>query len=638
MTASKPQAQTHRWQRWLTGSLATAFVIVVLVAVIRFRGAESPRETPAADAPAPAKAALKKPAPPSQGFVGSAACAECHAEIADEYQSHPMAHSSLPVAAASAVEDYEDAVEFSPTPQRRYRVERRGDEVFHHEIGLDRQGQVIFDQAVPVQYTIGSGQRGRSYLINRGGWLYMSPISWYSQSRRWDLSPEYDPQDHYRFERPAVERCLYCHTGRLAFPEGRTGTFVRHGEEPFLESVIGCERCHGPGQAHIELRQSQQPVEHDPIVNPTKLPPLRREAVCIQCHLVGEYEILRYGKTFADFRPGDHIGDVWPACIRADSGDGPATVSVSQVSQMLHSKCFRASQGELGCISCHSPHAIPKQADNRQFYQDRSLRCHEQQGCSLPLAEQQQAPAQGSCVACHMPRFGTSDIPHTTQTDHRILRRPQPEKKPREQNSDQLVLQIFDADWTELSDRERERAQGLVLALRAQLANDPIQAKAAVQLLRPIAEASPDDIDVLNNLGDSYLLQGDVAAAVQNWRTVLEADPRNREALRYLATTFQQMGQYQESLDYFEQYVAIEPWKAETHGRLSHVEEQLGLAEPALESAYRAYYLDPSASGTCRWLGELHRRRGEAEQAREFAELFNRLEAPRTSQDPTVPR
>src|SRR6202011_4679789 len=48
--------------------------------------------------------------------------------------------------------------------------------------------------------------------------------------------------------------------------------------------------------------------------------------------------------------------------------------------------------------------------------------CHEKRGCSVPSAERLRRTPQDSCIDCHMPRYGSSDIPHTASTDHRILR------------------------------------------------------------------------------------------------------------------------------------------------------------------------------------------------------------------------
>ena len=50
---------------------------------------------------------------------------------------------------------------------------------------------------------LGSGRQGASYLIDRDGFLFQSPISWYAQQRRWDLSPGYQKTNAH-FDRVIV--------------------------------------------------------------------------------------------------------------------------------------------------------------------------------------------------------------------------------------------------------------------------------------------------------------------------------------------------------------------------------------------------------------------------------------------------
>ena len=82
----------------------------------------------------------------------------------------------------------------------------------------------------------------------------------------------------------------------------------------------------------------------------------------------------------------------------------------------------RASQGQLGCISCHDPHRLPAPATKVAYYRERCLECHEQKGCALPSAERQARGQGEDCIACHMPRPAITNVPHTAATDHRIPR------------------------------------------------------------------------------------------------------------------------------------------------------------------------------------------------------------------------
>ena len=421
-------------------------------------------------------------------YVGSQACAECHAELYDAYQGHPMAQSLAPVLQARVIEDYGAAfsgqesppaeavqtrtepaeaiegqgVRFAATPRLAYEVQRSTDTVLHHEIGLDAEGLVIYDQAVAVDYAVGSGRHGRSYLTARDGLLYVSPISWYTKSQRWDLSPGYLPEDHPRFERLATEPCLQCHAGRVAEPrEGfqTVGNLLpKYQDPPFLEHGIGCERCHGPGGRHIDFQRDGE--GQDAIVNPASLPPTRREAVCNQCHLHGEQRALRRGRSDRDFRPGDHLNDIWTVLI-PDPATTDASHSVSHVEQMRISACYQADPQRLGCATCHDPHQQAPPEAKEDFYRQRCLSCHATEACGDTTAHRNEVA--DACTRCHMPRQATEDVPHTTQTDHRVLRRPQltpenPKSPPRSSLPDSWVL--FEQDAAPLKPADRDRAIG----------------------------------------------------------------------------------------------------------------------------------------------------------------------------------
>src|SRR6266849_3616922 len=305
---------------------------------------------------------------PDVAFVGDDACSQCHPTQAETYREHPMGRSLAAVGEVAPSQRYDVAVH---NPFQAvgafFSVEHRGPRVFHKETRKDPQGQILCENSVEIAYAIGSGSRAVSYLIDRDGWLFQSPVSWYTHKAVWDLSPSFEQRQDL-FERTVLGECLYCHTNHAEPVAGS----LNHYQAPFAQGLtIGCERCHGPGQLHVEGRERGDVVDglDNTIVNPGRLSADLRESVCLQCHLVGESRVLRRGREIFDFRPGLPLH-----LFRSIFVKPPEQVDNkfdSSVEQLAVSRCYRESRGKMGCISCHDPHRVPAPAAKGAHYRER---------------------------------------------------------------------------------------------------------------------------------------------------------------------------------------------------------------------------------------------------------------------------
>src|SRR5262249_42400012 len=126
-------------------------------------------------------------------YVGDAACAACHATHADSYHQHPMGRSLAPVGEDTPIEAFDESAH-NPFDRlsTHFVVERRPGGMVHRAQRRDAQGQVVAEDVARVGFVLGSGTRGRSYLVNQDGYLFMSPVSWYTQQKGWDLSPGFE--------------------------------------------------------------------------------------------------------------------------------------------------------------------------------------------------------------------------------------------------------------------------------------------------------------------------------------------------------------------------------------------------------------------------------------------------------------
>jgi predicted CXXCH cytochrome family protein len=573
--------------------------------------------------------ALQDPQPASTGFVGSAACRDCHAEIHDQYVRTGMGQSFGRVGEVAPLEQRAET-KFQAAG-RQYRVETTAGQTLHCEALTDDQPDPIYEQQVPVQYAMGSGHKGRSYVFEQEGALFMSPISWYAEGDRFDLSPGYKPEQGDRFERRITSRCLSCHVGQVNSVPGRLDHV---GSPAFHELSIGCDRCHGPGERHVALHQGDRGAgQPDPIVNPGRLEPELREAVCNQCHLLGADEIPRYQRSDYDFRPGMYLSEVWSLFLEPATTNVDGTPrAVSQVEQMRDSRCFRVSNGKLGCVSCHDPHASVPAAEVDSHYRQKCLECHSQQGCALP--EPQRAAKNDSCIACHMPRVGDNDIPHVSQTNHAIPRSADVELTPISRSRRQAEL--FQ-DGPLLPKPDVQRARGIAAAKQAELKQNDELAGKALQLLEPVVAANPLDTAATAALARCYQLIGRFRDAGPIWRDVVAGDPNNEEALLTMAQILQQTGQWKESLDFLEAFLKLNEWPAHAHGMKAQLCERLGELDTALQAAEIAFQRDPTRKTAYTWLEQSSLKAGRTADAERYRLLRERLERALPETPPTTP-
>ncbi|HKB36884.1 MAG TPA: hypothetical protein VKD72_10545, partial [Gemmataceae bacterium] len=280
--------------------------------------APAPREDQTVPVPPDPRLAYKGPylnVRPEVKYVGDAACANCHAVESEGFHRHPMGRSILPADQLVGKLRYDKKFHNPFTAmQSRFSVQREGDRLWHVRQRLDAEGKVLAAARSKVDYVIGSGRRGHSFFTVQDGFLFQTPISWYSQKQIWEVSPGFT-DGHLRV---VVSECIVCHSGG-ALPVEHTEN--RYEGKVFTSPAIGCERCHGPGEAHVAFRAADKlpkgRIDHT-IVNPRHLEPALREAVCQQCHLEGEARVLRRGRKLFDYRPGLALEDFWAIYLAAE--------------------------------------------------------------------------------------------------------------------------------------------------------------------------------------------------------------------------------------------------------------------------------------------------------------------------------
>jgi hypothetical protein len=577
---------------------------------------------------------------PGIAYVGDAVCARCHEDIAKSYSEHPMGRSLAPVEGGEGEPPVGAEVGLPFESQGvHYALEHRDGRTFHRTWREGSNGEVFAAVEAEVQYALGSGTRGISYLIERDGFLQQSPIAWFAQQKRWDISPGYGGANpRPSFERPIQRGCLFCHTNQI---HSVAGTLNRY-EPPIFEGhAIGCERCHGPGELHASGGAGS--AEPDlTIVNPARLAPSLRDSVCQQCHLQGWFRFPRSGHDFFDFRPGLPLHRFIAVFARSER-DPDRLELIGQVEQMESSRCFLASGGKLGCISCHDPHRLPPPETKAEYYRARCLKCHEQDGCALPVAERQSRGPGEDCVACHMPRPPVADIPHTLTTDHRIPRvsgtheASRTRRRPRSGLPGEFVPVDYHRDqMTPEERRAGARDEGLALEFAAQeLGGAPPLARLAATQALPLLESAvrerPDDLPARESLGYALGILDRLPEARKAYEAVLRIEPRRESALPYLARTLGALQRPDLAAEALRQSIAVNPWRADYHLALARNCAQARDWLGAIAACRQAIRLNPELHEARSMLVHCYVASGEADQA--DAEFLILLELQPASRD-----
>lgn len=491
----------------------------------------------------------------------NAACAPCHREIYDRYRKTPMANASGIAVNGLIAADFHHAASGV-----HYRVFAQAGQAW---LSYTREGAPPgreLDGREELSYFLGSGKRGRTYLFERQGYWFESPINWYGKKQTWDMAPNFLSAEEAPLTLPVDPGCLHCHASGVA--EAQKDARNHYAGAPFAFGGISCSSCHGDATAHIASAGKVH------LANIDAMESVQRDSICLNCHLEGQAAVVREGRQLDSFAPGDNLFDY--ALFFVSSGEnGSGGRATSQWEALLKSECKKRSGDRLTCTSCHDPHGSPSPAERVAFYRQRCLQCHNQAGF-----EASHHPENPDCTACHMARPPSNDIAHEQVTDHWIRKRVSEERLPMTTTGDLVAVGGAAAG---------DRDLGLAYAQMAARGDRQAGNRAALLLERAEQEAggAPHDHELHAQLGFLDQTAGKTREAEKEYRKALEADEDDSLAAGNLALIEAEQHNLTEAMRLWRSVFSRDPVELGAGLNLAVVECRSGERGAAIETLNR---------------------------------------------------
>jgi tetratricopeptide (TPR) repeat protein len=500
-------------------------------------------------------------------------CASCHKDIYDNYMETGMGMSfGLATLSKSNAKFGEHALVYDKDLDYYYKPYFKDSVLYILEFRLNGK-DTTHKRLEKIDFIIGSGHHTNSHLINRNGYLYQAPITFYTQEGKWDLAPGFEKGLNSRFSRIIATECLTCHNH---YPKHFSDSENKYKDIP---TGIECERCHGPGSIHVKEKLKGNIVDTSKyadytITNPRHLPRDLQMDICQRCHLQG-VAVLNENKSFFDFKPGMKLSEIMQVYLPRFTNSHERFIMASQADRLRLSPCYLKSE-DLSCITCHNPHFHVKSKE-KNSYNKACLKCHQESKknfCSVAPSERKSA--NDDCTSCHMKRTGSIDIPHITITDHNISKETA-RKKITDNEKNEIAKFLGLSCLTTNHPTDLDKAKGY-LALHDKFMKE----KAVLDSVRFYLDKSKEPEDKKFSGRIHYLFaKEDYASIVENAKNQSIDKIEDAWTCYRIGEGFYRMNQLKEARIYFEKAVKLRKHNLDFQEKLGVLYARLGDYEKA---------------------------------------------------------
>jgi tetratricopeptide (TPR) repeat protein len=564
-------------------------------------------------------------------YVPPETCSGCHAEIAAGYAETGMAQAFY-AATPEAMAHLGAETTFEHRKSGRvYEILQHDDAYFmrRHETGPGGSAINVFEKR--IDYVMGSGNHARTYIHQYpNGKLVEMPVGWYSENGGFlAMSPGFDASAHADFRREIPFDCLGCHNG-LSSVRGKT---FKRSEDPLLtgdlSGGIGCQRCHGPGRAHVEAvaKGADAAAIHAAIFNPARQNRDRQLEVCMQCHLETTsrrlpYSVARFDRDPFSYKPSEPLEDF---ILHFDYAEGVKEdrFEIAHAAYRLRkSACFLNS--EMTCTTCHDPHRVVRGEAAKTYFANACKTCH----AGNALAQIPNHANAADCQTCHMPKRRTDDVVHVVMTDHYIQRRPPdgdllaPIEEVTEGPGDVYHGPVEPYYPAQIGSDPEDQLY-LAVAQVAQQTN----LQAGIKRLRELIEKyQPEQADFYFQLAEAYWNQQKLDEALVWYKQAVQHDPKHLIALRNYATVLAEAGKHTEAEQVVRQALEVAPGDPKGLNNLGDVLVTLGRAAAAIPVLTKSLEGDPDSPEALQNLARAYGETGDTAKAVEAARQAIRVQ------------